>query len=280
MDLNQLTFGVEIECYSAGPQVLVDAIRAAGVAVRNAGYTHAVTAEWKIVTDGSLSSRQLGQGLEVVSPILKGAEGRAELAKVMNALVAAGAVVDKSCGLHVHVGIAGASVGAVRNLAKLWAKYEAQFDSLVPATRRGSANVFCKSNFAAGGFGPSDSDEAVKNLADRLNSAGSISAIAKVMNGAVPAVHMARSSARYYKVNFQCFPVYGTVEFRMHSGTIDAEKATSWVELLTGFVARSFSLGSVKVAKAGSFDDLMRKAAPPVRRYYTARRAALAGATN
>jgi hypothetical protein len=47
---------------------------------------------------------------------------------------------------------------------------------------------------------------------------------------------------RYFKVNLQSYHTYGTVEFRQHSGTLNAAKAVNWVRLLDSFITATKSL--------------------------------------
>jgi hypothetical protein len=78
---------------------------------------------------------------------------------------------------------------------------------------------------------------------------------------------------------------HGTVEFRQHSGTVDAAKAVQWVRLITGFVAAAFSLNSIKMADSASRDNetlfgkFLRKTDRAGARFYRTRRAALHTAT-
>lgn len=44
---------------------------------------------------------------------------------------------------------------------------------------------------------------------------------------------------RYHKLNLVSLWVHGTIEFRQHSGTVDADKAVNWIELLMQFVNRA-----------------------------------------
>jgi hypothetical protein len=105
--ISNRTFGVEAEFYNITPQTAIDALRAVGIVAVNAGYTHRIMSEWKIVTDSSVTSTGTGTGygLELVSPILRGRDGLEQVAKALDALRNAGAKVNKSCGIHVHVGL-------------------------------------------------------------------------------------------------------------------------------------------------------------------------------
>lgn len=66
---------------------------------------------WHLKTDSTVKpnaqqqSQNFGNtGRELVSPILKGNDGLRQLKLACEALEAAGARVNKSCGLHVHHG--------------------------------------------------------------------------------------------------------------------------------------------------------------------------------
>ena len=106
--IENLTFGVELECYLPNGVSRVEAAERVSQAiggrpVRCEGYNHRDGNYWKIVSDVSVSGRQ--NGWEFVSPILKGQSGLDELKIVMDTLTAIGATVDRHCGTHVHIGI-------------------------------------------------------------------------------------------------------------------------------------------------------------------------------
>ena len=63
---------------------------------------------WKAERDGSISIRERGHvACEFVSPILKGNAGVAHVLEFLTFLWRIGATVNESCGLHVHIGLAG-----------------------------------------------------------------------------------------------------------------------------------------------------------------------------
>jgi hypothetical protein len=79
---------------------------------------------------------------------------------------------------------------------------------------------------------------------------------------------------RYFALNFQSYANHGTLEFRQHSGTVDAEKATQWVRLVVGFIARACEMTGVKHdATPATLDELLRKTDVAGRRFYLARAA-------
>ena len=133
-------FGVEIEFLSTiTKEHAVMSLRAAGIRVESSYYTHDTTPYWKIVTDGSC-------GLELVSPVLEGEAGIEEVRIAATALEAAGAQVDKRCGLHVHFDARSMNLKAVKNLFKLWLKFEDVLDTFQPQSRRGNNNTYCRTN--------------------------------------------------------------------------------------------------------------------------------------
>jgi hypothetical protein len=201
------TFGVEFEFISPVSRAAVaEALSAAGVASYDAGYTHAVSDKWKLVSDASVyPTGATGQGMELVSPILRGEDGIAKMRTACEVLTRIGCTVNKTCGLHVHVGAREMSVQAMRRLAILYSDFEGVLDSVMPASRRANANQYLQSLRRM--------DKAGVNRADSART------IAQYING----------GSRYAKLNFTAHWKHGTVEFRHHAGTVNADKAAAWV---------------------------------------------------
>src|SRR5579864_116869 len=98
MTASDLTFGVEIECYMP----INDAHTVGGY---HAGLQIAELPQgWNAQRDGSIRASRGFVGVEVVSPVLQGAEGMAQLKLVTEWLRSKGARVNRTTGLHVHVG--------------------------------------------------------------------------------------------------------------------------------------------------------------------------------
>ncbi len=142
----------------------------------------------------------LGDGYELVSPPLKGTEGLQEVRTVCEVLNDMGATVNRSCGLHVHHDAADFGSRHFDNLFNLYSRAEHIMDSMLPPSRRENANSYCRS---------------------LLNYPG------------------ATFSCRYLKVNFSAYHRHGTIEFRQHSGTVDAEKVTHWILLTQRMMERA-----------------------------------------
>lgn len=210
-------FGVEIEAYDVDMRTIATAIRAAGITVEVEGYNHYTRRHWKIVNDVSVRG---GLGFEIVSPILKGEAGIAELKKVCEALATTGAKINSSCGLHVHFDARALSMNDWKNLYKNYINVESEMDSIMPVSRRANNNTYCnsltyKNNTQAATFEAIDRAETVAQLSSLV------------------------AGTRYVKVNAESFMRHGTVEFRQHSGTIEFEKISNWVKICGNLIDKS-----------------------------------------
>ena len=235
-NLTQRTFGAEIEFVSRDRgERLQSEMRARGLECRIEGYNHVTKRHWKIVTDASVkpngAQRRDGycKGLELVSPILQGANGLEQLKTACEALEAADAKVNITCGLHVHHGADDFSIDNFRGLLKLYVRFEETIDELQPASRRRSVNTYCKSIKTVTTAG-------TERLVDRCETVHDLTQLYR---------------SRFYKLNFHSFATHTTVEFRHHSGTLEFEKISKWVMLTQAMVERTFK-GAVVKGAAGS----------------------------
>lgn len=205
-------FGIELECFNATQNQVAQALINVGINAITSFYSGSNYGVWQIKTDGSI---QGVNGFEVVSPILEGEAGIAEARKVCEVLVAIGAQVNKSCGFHIHHNAKNWGIQEFRNLFKRVAKFEAALDSVQPESRRANNNRFCKSivmNTVAETF----------RQIDRCTTVNQLS--------------VAYGQNRYYKLNLQSFFRMGTVEFRNHAGTIEADKVEQYIRLTFAMV--------------------------------------------
>ena len=226
--LNQ-HFGVEIEMLvpvSVTRAELVRGLTAAGTPTVDAGYTHRGMSTWKIVTDASLRTEFGYYAIELVTPSLPPLIGEAGFEQVIAAgryLLSIGAKVNRSCGLHVHIDARTMSVDAMRRLAAIYSHAEPMLDALMPISRRGNNNTYCRS--VAG----------VSRAA--IARALSPDALAHALTAGAGSWQ-----TRYAKLNFAAWGRHRTVEFRHHSGTVDPDKILQWVKMclrLAHFAATS-----------------------------------------
>jgi biotin operon repressor len=203
-------FGIEIECFGISIDAALIALQNVGIDIAYEGYNHHTRPTWKIVTDSSVCD-----GFEVVSPILSGNEGLQAVVKVAKTLRSAGARVDRRCGFHVHVNARDLSGADILNIIRRYARHEALIDTLMPRSRRGMSNSYCR---AMG-----DVVRTVENVSESATTR-----------------HVCeRVQERYYKLNVHSFIRHGTVEFRQHSGTVDYHKMVNWIIFCIQFVEDS-----------------------------------------
>ncbi len=217
----ELTFGIEIECLLPRGSVRVG------------GYHHGIELGgefprgWNAQSDGSLSTNLSGyEGVEIVSPILKGREGLEQVKKVAAILNRMNAKVNQTCGFHVHVGVTSAAgrdfdevADWVRRLINTTAQHEMAFYGAA-GTRRRMNGRYCAS-LAAGAWARKKEMLKKKLTAEelRLEAAG---------------------ISRYQLLNV--VPVFSsnkTVEFRCFSGTTEALKMTAYIQMCLAVANRA-----------------------------------------
>lgn len=198
-------FGIELEIVGITKDAAIKALKAVQIKVYAESYNHNTKKHWKIVPDGSVSG-----GFEVVSPILKGEAGIDEAEIVARALEDAGAYANRTCGFHVHFDANGMNTSHIKNIVRRYAAHEAEIDAFMPKSRRGNTNQYCQS------------------LNGLLGQAFETAATTEQLVNHQP--------SRYYKVNLKSFQRHGTIEFRQHSGTVNAMKVSNWIRFLAEFI--------------------------------------------
>ena len=213
----RLKFGVEIEFNNDVRHEIASILNSRGVRCYVKGYTHEIMDSWKIVIDSTC-------GYEIVSPILYDFH---ELEIVCETMVRVGAKVDFKCGLHVHHDANDLSVENIKNVYRLYNKYEKAIDSVMPVSRRKSNSRWCQ--------------PVTDGWLDKVESCDSISDMKSQLANNSP-----RSGLRYKKLNFCSYLSYGTLEFRQHSGTTNFEKIKNWVLVTNIMLQRSSEEKKVK----------------------------------
>lgn len=204
-------FGVEIEfCTDYGMRNVRNILRDNGIDVHYPDWEDGEG--WKLVEDGSVDD-----GWELVSPILSGPEGFAEVAKALEILTDnVGAWIDFSCGLHVHVNANDLSTASIANAMLRYDSHSHEIDKVVHPQRLD--NRFCL-----------DISEEVTAIRRRI---GKISQI-KTFDLATLA------PSRYKKLNLAAYLKHGTLEFRLHEGALSVEAVTNWIAFCVQFIEDS-----------------------------------------
>ena len=190
-----------------------------------------------IVKDGSLNEG----GFEInVSPA-SGDMLVGEFKEICAALDSDDAKVDDSCGLHCHVDATDMSWWTIRQLVRLYAKLEDALFSIVDPRRRfppadGGKHYCapCGTHFLRA----LDSPKSTKDLTNKTHT---------LLYNTVGAVAIRRShdkyqGSRYYALNLHSWLYRGTVELRMHHGTVDFDDCFNWALLCTSLVETAKNL--------------------------------------
>ena len=212
--LQDLTFGVEFEIINASCNDAERIMTSAGFNLYNNGYNHDVMPVWKVVTDASLSSRT--SNCEVVSPVLQGSDGLSEIRTVAKVLRDAGASVNSSCGMHIHIGIDGLiDIQQQAHVIVAHQQWSCAFDALLVESR-----------INASWAKKIDRDSA-------FEIAGEWAQSTNLRAGNSDLTH---NRYRYRALNLAAFAKYGTFEFRSHQGSLNGLNATAWIAFHTAFI--------------------------------------------
>lgn len=198
------TFGVEIECIVPRNAVRT-AAESTGLCYEYQGYNHRDGHDFfKFVTDASVcdNNGDSTNAIECVSPVLSGTSGINRLKTACSTLDQAGARVNRSCGLHVHIGAAGLTQAQYSNVFANYMHLERIIDSFMAPSR--ANNAYAKT---------------LRHKAAALDAADSILTVRRALN-----------YDRYYKVNCESYDRHKTIEFRQHQGTTNFTKIDNWVK--------------------------------------------------
>ena len=188
------------------------------------GYNHTDNNHYyKFVSDSSIRGEN---PIECVSPVLTGKMGMKSLETCCKALNEANAQVNKSTGLHVHIGAQNLSDEAYINVFKNYQKLERVIDTFMANSRRANNSQWCRTL----------QGKDFTRCTTKLD-------IFDVMNG-----------NRYYKVNACSYSRHKTIEFRQHQGSTDFEKISNWVNFCAKLVA--WSKKNVLSSEVNSIDEI------------------------
>lgn len=220
--VNSLTFGVEIECYNAVSDLIHERAQANNLSIQYEGYNHRDNHSYfKFVSDASI---QGARPIECVTPVLKGKKGFDDLKNCCKTLNEAGVLVNKSTGLHVHVGGIQNDQQYV-NVFHNYSMLEDVIDTFMAASRRANNSNWCRTlsdhNF--------DNCYCVGDVKRELSN-------------------------RYHKVNAESWARHKTIEFRQHQGSTDFEKIKMWATFCIKLVAWSADNRLTEIV--GSIQDI------------------------
>jgi len=207
MDVRTLSFGCEFELL--GPETLVQ-----NGSLRIGPYHHGIQVPflptgWTAERDGSIRSKPGFTPVEVVSPVLRGPEGLAQVAEVLRILTERGfRTAGVTAGCHIHVGFRRDwPADVLARLVSIVAYCEKGLYAIT-GTKSRERGIYC------GGVRKYGDDKTAKPALDRN---------------------------RYHLLNLTNLAngTRDTVEFRCFSGTANPTKACAWILACLGLVERA-----------------------------------------
>ncbi|PEN61588.1 amidoligase family protein [Bacillus wiedmannii] len=219
--MRQLKFGIELEVATSKERhEVIDALRDAGINVEGARYGSAVLENtWKVQPDGSIN------GWEIVSPPLTDVEDLKTVVHVLRKELKVRC--NKKTGLHVHHDINDFTLNQIKNLYRLYNKYESNaIKSIINPSRITSA--YCNP------------------IAPLMN---------KLENTYTAEDFRSLTHSRYYNLNHKAYIKYGTIEFRHHQGTTNINEILAWIEFTHKLVETAAAKTEIKNLKPGRTDE-------------------------
>lgn len=192
--------------------------------------------KWRhsIVSDGSLPDT----GFEINTAPAAGDRFVTCIQELGEALASHGAEVTRSCGLHVHVDARDYTFWDVRKFVLLWERVEPSLFSIVARSRRpGSNNNYCLP--VGERYRPLTEEQDVKSSFIR-SIYGYDTKCERHQRQPYKVLDSKKGdkydSARYYALNLHSWVYRGTLENRIHQGSVNAKRITNWSLLFAGLL--------------------------------------------
>jgi len=237
MDLREIRFGLEVETVKKTRREVAYAIHSVvGGTVTHAGtpacydpwhITDLRGRTWKVMADASLTNVPRNLQAEVVSPVL-GYDDIAQLQEVVRAIRRAGARVDSTCGIHIHIDAAPFDGRRLGNLAKMVYKQEPLILHALGVSdarqRRYTRPV---------------EDHLIRQIeASRPTTTDELNRLWYGYHNSNPHHY---DSSRYHGVNLHNVWYRGTVEFRYFESTLHAGKVKAYIQFCLAIAAKALT---------------------------------------
>lgn len=177
--------------------------------------------EWNVTRDASIRIDG-GEACELVTPILTWADIET-LQEIIRKLRRAGAKVNESCGLHVHIGAAGMTATAIRNLVNNVASHEELLYKALNVHE--NRKRYCR---------PTD-ERFLRELNTRKPA--TLDEVKPIWYGDSGYHGNHYDASRYTIVNLHALFTKGTIEFRIFNGTLHAGEVKTAIQLACALVA-------------------------------------------
>lgn len=222
----------------------------------------------QIVEDGSLPDT----GFEINTAPAAGDLFVKEIAEICKDLSFHGASVTKACGLHVHVDARDFNFYDMRRLVYLYSKVEPALFGMVSGSRRNSRYCEPCGDYLADGLDKFKYPKAAKNKLLKNIYRG---------NHYKDARKDKYAEGRYAAMNLHSWMYRGTVENRMHHGTVNYTKIINWSMLWASILDFAYANSEkyIKDMNDSSVDILKHVAPASIRDWIDERHNKFSGGT-
>lgn len=232
----ELRFGVELEGFTDEDDIRVggyhDPAEFPGRSYD--GYT------WGVSSDSSLDGGK-GRGMEFVSPILQGERGAAALCRFLADRKRHGFTVNRTCGVHVHVGLLRYCededisprdfAGILQRLVYYVRRHSLALYAIGGARRRAVGNY-------AGALKTLARDAADAIVRDVDTYGGTLDDVVRSARGRWDTLP---GDGKFQAVNLTSLRRHGTVEFRLFAGSADPAAVLSFVQMSLAITGRAIA---------------------------------------
>eukprot|EP00755_Sulcionema_specki_P036607 Sspe_Gene.107266::Locus_85374_Transcript_2_3_Confidence_0.455_Length_1861::g.107266::m.107266 len=203
--------------------------------------------KWKVTSDASIQhTTDMIFGFEIISRILKGEKGVAELGSVIEALTSYSCRTNESTAFHVHVSCSHLTNEEIKQFLICCVVFEPVIDTFHDYSRRNDFSRYARSLIKSLSMWR-NKDEAVRRLM-AVDVSESINPLVQLAN---PLLSQEPNSGRNHKVNLEHLvdTTQGAgsrrVEFRQHVGCLDIQEVGMWVRFVVLFLNNSAKLTTV-----------------------------------
>lgn len=221
--IQEQTFGFEMEFYGLTRIKAISIVKRVigGGTISSTSYSgYAVRGldgrVWKVIRDGSVYATR-GEACEFVTPICT-YEDLELVQAIIRAFREAGAGVNDSCGIHVHVGANRHNHKSLKNLVNImYSKQDILYKSLAMHPARSAK------------WAKKLKPEMVENFKNAKPA--DVNAVGRAWYGGPVENHQTKyDSSRYHGLNLHSVFFTGTVEFRLFNSTTHAGRAKAYIQ--------------------------------------------------
>lgn len=201
---------------------------------------------WKVVSDASIrcecrqGAASRNYSVELVSPICR-YEDIETIQEIVRKLRGSGAMVNGSCGIHIHIDAAAHTAKTLRNIVNIIAAKE---DLLYKALKvQASRESYCRKT-----------DLSLLERLDR-NRPSSMDDLERLWYNGYGGRYIHYDDSRYHALNLHSVFSKGTIEFRLFNSTLHAGEVKSYIQLCLAISHQALTQKSASHSRTASSNE-------------------------